>query len=267
MEDGSAPQTLRLARRGVCAHVVLARPDVRNALNAEMIAELTQVFDVLGADPDTRAVLLAGEGAAFCAGADLTWMRAARSWTEAETAADSRALATMLRTVATCPKPVVARVHGPAIGGGVGLAAAADICLAGPDAAFRLPEVLLGLSPATIGPHVIAAMGARAARRYWLTGEAVSATEAARLGLAHAAFPDLDALDAEVDTVLRALAGAAPGALAETKALIRRLGDAEDAAALDDETAALIARLRAAPEGQEGMAAFFEKRPPAWARS
>lgn len=251
-------------RRGAAEWVWLDRPDKHNAFNAEVIAALTERIVHLGDDAAVRAVVLAGRGKSFSAGADLDWMRAAKDWTAAENEADATALAAMLRAIADCPKPVIARVQGAAVGGGVGLAAAADICLAGPAAWFQLSEVKLGLSPATIGPHVLDAIGVRAARRYWLTAERIDAEEALALGLVHALSPDDAALDVAIGSMVEAIAAGGPEAIAETKALIGALAARPNDRMADADTAALIARLRTGAEAQEGLAAFFEKRRPAW---
>ncbi len=255
---------LSVDRRDPAAWILLDRAEAHNAFNAELIAGLSDAVATLGRDPAVRAVVIAGRGASFSAGADLAWMRAAADWSEDENRADAVKLAAMLRAVADCPKPVIARVHGAAVGGGVGLAAAADICLAGPKAWFQLSEVKLGLSPATIGPHVLDAMGVRAARRYWLTAERIAADEALALGLVHALYPDDAALDAAIAEMVALIAATGPVAAAETKALIADLAGRPNDAEADARTAALIARLRAGPEAREGLAAFFEKRPPAW---
>lgn len=258
--------TLEIEKTEGVARLWLNRPATRNAFTAEMIAEIAAAMAELGADAAVRAVALGGRGAAFCAGADLSWMREAAGWDAEENRADAARLAAMLRAIAECPKPVVARVHGPAFGGGVGLACAADVCLAGPQALFSLSEVRLGLLPATIAPYVLRAMGPRQAGRYWLTAERFGAAEAARIGVAHAAFEDDAALDAGVERALGHLKEGAPGAIAATKALIALASDRPNTLELDAETAARIAALRVGAEAQEGLAAFFEKRPPAWRR-
>lgn len=267
MSDDVLFDTLELAREGGVARLTLNRPEVHNAFNQVVIAELIDAVSALGADDGVRAIVLAGAGKSFCAGADLEWMRSVRDWTAEQNEADARNLAQMLRTIAECPKPVLARVHGAAFGGGVGLAAAADICLAGPKARFCLSEVKLGLTPATIAPHVFGAMGERAARRYWLTAEVISAAEAVGTGLAHEAFEEDEAMDARLDEMTALLCANGPIAIAETKALIRQVADRPNDAALDADTSALIARLRVGEEAQEGLAAFFDKRKPAWAGS
>ncbi|MEM9093835.1 MAG: enoyl-CoA hydratase-related protein [Pseudomonadota bacterium] len=265
MSDTIKFETLQVSRDGVAALVQLERPDVHNAFNQVLIAELIDVFNSLGADPTVRVVILSGAGKNFCAGADLDWMRAARDWTEEQNRADAANLAQMLRTIAECPKPVVARVQGAAFGGGVGLAAAADICLASPNAKFCLSEVKLGLTPSTISPHVMQAMGAREARRYWLTAEVMDANTAREVGLVHETLASEEAMDIRIQELVSLFAGNAPGAVSETKELIRMVAASENDQDLDQETAARIARRRVGAEAQEGLAAFFDKRRPNWA--
>lgn len=248
---------------GGVRRITLNRPDVHNAFDEALIAAIHEAMQHASADPATRVVVLAGAGRSFCAGADLGWMQRAASWTEAENRADAARLAAMLRAIAECPKPVIARVHGAAFGGGVGLAAAADICLTGPRALFSLSEVKLGLIPATIAPHVVAAMGARQARRWFLTAERFDGVTAHQMGFSHGHFADDAALDAEIDRLAAALLANGPQAMAESKALIRACSRPLDQA-LVDETAAWIARIRTTAEAREGLQAFFDKRPPAW---
>jgi len=244
--------------------VWLDRPEVRNAFDAATIAELIAAFETLATDHSVRAIVLGGRGPVFCAGGDLNWMRACASFTPAENHADALQLARMLAAIRRCPQPVIARVHGDAFGGGVGLVCAADIAVGTHDVRCALPEVRLGLLPAVIGPHVIAAMGARAASRYMLSGERIDAMQAQRMGLLHEVVA-ADALDPTIDKLLEALLAGAPQALAATKALIREIGGRPLNDALLEDSAARLAAARASREGAEGIAAFLEKRRPDWA--
>jgi len=254
---------LAVAVRDGVATVTLARPDVHNAFNETLIGELTRTLRTLGADARVRAIVLAGQGRSFCAGADLHWMKRMAGYGHAENVADAMALATMLQTLATVAKPTIARVHGAAFGGGVGLVAACDIALAAEGATFSLSEVRLGLIPAAIGPYVIEAIGPRAARRYFLTAERFDAAEALRIGLVHEVV-SADALDARVDALLGTLRAAGPGAQAAAKDLIRAVALRPIDAAVIADTAERIAAQRASAEGREGVAAFLGKRAPAW---
>ena len=218
----AAPAAARLEVRiddGV-AVVTLARPDVHNAFDEVLIAELTATLKTLDADAAVRVVVLAGQGRSFCAGADLGWMQRMAGYSHAENLADATALATMLATLDRMAKPTIARVHGAAYGGGVGLVACCDIAVAAEEATFALSEVKLGLIPATIGPYVVAAIGARQARRYFLTAERFTAAEAMRIGLVHDVVPAA-AVDRRVDALIAALRAAGPRAQAEAKALVR----------------------------------------------
>jgi methylglutaconyl-CoA hydratase len=257
------PTTLEIESRAGVGTVWLNRPDVRNAFNETMLAELTAAFRAMAADDAVRVVVVAGRGSAFCAGADLNWMRKMAGFSFDENYADALGLAEMLHTLATLPKPTVARVHGPAFAGGLGIVAACDIALAAHEAEFCVSEVKIGLVPATIGPHLAAAMGARAARRYWLTAERFSATEAHRLGLVHETAPAA-LLDAAVERVCAELAAGGPAAQAQTKDLIRAVAGKPLARELLEDTARRIATVRASDEGKEGIRAFLEKRKPAW---
>lgn len=251
-----------IAREGVRL-IGLARPEVHNAFNETLIAELTDAVREAGADPEVRALLLHGAGPSFCAGADLEWMKRMAGYGHAENLADANALAAMLSTLAQCPKPTVACVNGPAYGGGVGLIACCDIAIGSNEATFALSESKLGLIPSTIGPYVVAAIGARQAQRYFLTGERFPAAEAYRIGLLHdIALPA--ELDARVNEVLGALLLAGPQAQREAKLLIRAIAQRPIDAPLIADTAERIARVRASDEAREGIAAFLAKRPPAW---
>ncbi|HEV2608890.1 MAG TPA: enoyl-CoA hydratase/isomerase family protein [Noviherbaspirillum sp.] len=256
-------QTLNLRRNDRVAVVTLNRPDMRNAFNEIMIAEITQAFRELGADADVRAVVLAANGVAFCAGADLNWMKKMAGYTHDENRADAAQLAEMLRTIYTCPKPVVAKVQGDCYAGGMGLAAACDITVAIETANFCLSEVKLGLIPATISPYVIKAMGENAARRYFLTAERFSAQEARRIGFVHEVVA-AEGLDAAVDGIVTALVANSPNAVREAKRLVRDVAGREVSEALIAETAERIAEIRSSEEGKEGVRSFLEKRKPGW---
>jgi|SRR6185437_14737123 methylglutaconyl-CoA hydratase len=252
-----------IAIRNAVAVITLARPDVHNAFDERLIAELTAAFVALDDDRDVRAVVLTGAGRSFCAGADLDWMKRMAAFGAKENLADANALATMLRTLYALSKPTIARVHGAAFGGGVGLVAACDIAVGAQDATFALSEARLGLIPATIAPYVIEAIGARQARRYFLTGERFTAAEAFRIGLLHDIVPVAE-LDARINELLGALMAAAPAAQLECKALIRGVAHRPIDADVIAGTARHIAAVRASAEGKEGVAAFLGKRRPAW---
>ena len=241
----------------------LARPDVHNAFDETLIAELTAALRALDADAAVRAVVLLGHGRSFCAGADLNWMKKMAGYGHAENLADAQALAAMLKTLNTLSKPTVARVHGAAYGGGVGLVACCDIAIAAQDATFALSEAKLGLIPATISPYVIEAIGARMARRYFLSAERFDAAEAYRIGLVHDIVLQGD-LDSRINEVLGALVVAGPRAQAESKALIRAVASRPVDDSVIADTAARIARVRSTPEAKEGVAAFLGKRRAAW---
>jgi len=258
--------TLLLQQDGRTATVTLNRPDVRNAFNEETIAELTQAFRALGADDSVRAIVLAANGPAFCAGADLNWMKKMAAYTPAENHADALQLATMLRTIYECPQPVVAKVQGDCYAGGMGLVAACDIVVAVNEAHFCLSEVKLGLIPATIAPYVIKAMGEQAARRYFLTAERFTAATARHLGFAHEVVAG-DALDFKVAEIVKALVNNSPAAVRQAKTLVREVAGKEVNDALLEDTAARIALIRSSDQGREGVASFLEKRKPDWLKS
>lgn len=258
----SAPLRLERPSPGV-ARVVLDRPELRNAFDDVLVGRLTEAFRDLAAAPEVRVVVLAGEGKAFCAGADLSWMKRMVAWGPEENRRDAAALAEMFRTVDTCPKPVVGRVQGAALGGGAGLVAVCDVAVAAEDALLGTTEVRLGIVPAVISPFVVRKIGESHARRWFLTGERFSAAEALRAGLVHAVVPPSE-LDAEVDRVVDALLLGGPEALAVSKQLAGRMGRLPLDEALP-EAAGVIAARRASAEGQEGMRAFLERRAPAWA--
>jgi methylglutaconyl-CoA hydratase len=258
-----AYKTLIVERRNAVAMVALARPDVHNAFNETLIAELTRALAGLDADDSVRAVILSGQGRSFCAGADLHWMKKMAAYGHAENVADAMALAMLLAALAGMRKPTIARVHGAVFGGGVGLVAACDIAIAAQDATFSLSEAKLGLIPATISPYVIEAIGARQARRYFVTAERFTAAEAFRIGLLHDIVP-YDELDARINELLGALLLAGPGAQAAAKALVRAVAHQPIDARVIADTAERIAAARASAEGKEGVGAFLDKRAPAW---
>lgn len=255
--------TLKITRDGHVARVTLNRAQVRNAFNDAVIAELTQAFTELSQDPTLRAVVLAAEGKAFCAGADLNWMKAMASYSWEENHADAAKLAEMLWTIYSCPVPVIARVQGDVYAGGVGLVAVCDIVVASDAAGFCLSEAKLGLLPATISPYVVRAMGEQAARRYFVTAERFSALEAHRLGLVHE-LAALDALDEKVDALLAALVANSPAAVRACKRLVQDVAHAPITADLRDDTARRIADIRASHEGREGVQSFLNKSKPNW---
>ena len=255
--------SLSLQRDGVVARLRLDRPELHNAFDANIIAALTTALESLARDPDVRVVVLEGAGASFSAGADLHWMRGMAAAGEAENRADALALARLMRMLDELPKPTIARVHGAAFGGGVGLVACCDIAIGTPQAKFGLTESKLGLLPAVISPYVIAAIGARQARRWFATAEIFDALEAQRIGLLHQVV-ELDQLDATVQGQINLLLKAGPLAAAHAKSLVRRIAQGGDAAAIDMANADLIAKLRISDEGQEGLSAFLDKRKPAW---
>lgn len=245
------------------ATVTLNRPELRNAFNDEVIAELTQVFTELGQRADVRCIVLAAAGTAFCAGADLNWMRRMAGYSRDENLADAGKLARMLHTLYACPKPTIARIQGDAIAGGMGLVAACDIAVSVDTAHFCLSEVKLGLIPATIGPYVIRAMGERAAHRYFLTAERFSAAEAHRIGFVHE-LVSAEQLDVKVDELCKALCSASPDAERACKALVQTVAQRE----IDEDLIALtveqIADIRSSAQGREGVQSFLEKRKPHW---
>ena len=256
-------QTLEVTRNAHLATLTLSRPAVRNAFNEISIAEVTQAFAELGSDDSVRVIVLAARGPAFCAGADLNWMKKIASYTHDENHADAAQLAAMLHTIYVCPKPVVAKIQGDCYAGGMGLVAACDIAVAAEQANFCLSEVKLGLIPATISPYVIKAMGENAARRYFLTAERFSAHEARRIGFVQEVAA-ADALDMAVETIVNALASASPNAVKEAKRLVREVAGRPLSEALIADTAERIALIRASDEGREGVQSFLEKRKPSW---
>jgi methylglutaconyl-CoA hydratase len=247
------------------AWITLNRPEVRNAFDDALISQLSTALKNIQSDQSVRIVVLAGNGPAFCAGADLNWMKRMAGYGYEENLADARSLADMLAALDRLPKPTIARVHGPAFAGGTGLVAACDIAIGTPEAKFCFSEAKLGLSPATISPYVMRAIGERAARRYFLTAEVFDAAEACRIGLLSACVSS-NQLDSSVQEVIKNLLAGGSEAHLKIKELIRAVaGRAVDAALIAD-TARRIAEIRVSPEGREGIASFLEKRKPSWGR-
>jgi methylglutaconyl-CoA hydratase len=254
---------LELSIRNQCAIVILNRPEIRNAFDDALIAALTKTLKKLDADDSVRAVVLMGAGPAFCAGADLNWMKRMAGYTLQQNYADAKALAGMLKVLDRLSKPTIARVHGPAFAGGVGLVAACDIAVGSVDAEFVLTEAKLGLSPATISPYVVRAMGERMAHRYFLTAEKFTAAEAYRIGLlSELCLPG--ELDNKINELLGHIVSGGKDALAEIKGLIRAVSRGTIDDPMIDDTAKRIAKIRASKEGREGIASFLGKRKPAW---
>ncbi|HJT62813.1 MAG TPA: enoyl-CoA hydratase/isomerase family protein [Burkholderiales bacterium] len=254
---------LEVTKHGGVARVTLNRPELRNAFDDELIKKLSKTFEGLAKDNSVRVMVLAGKGPAFCAGADLNWMKRMAGYGYDENLADARALAEMLATLDRLPKPTIARVHGPVFAGGTGLVAACDIAVGTPEAKFCLSEAKLGLSPATISPYVMRAMGEREARRYFLTAEVFDAAEALRIGMLSVLVEESE-LDPTVEGLVNHLLAGGPQAHAKIKALIRAVAGRKPDDALVAETAKHIAEIRGSPEGKEGIASFLEKRKAAW---
>ncbi|MCG5242514.1 enoyl-CoA hydratase/isomerase family protein [Azospirillum doebereinerae] len=253
---------IETAANGV-ATVTMNRGEVHNAFNEQVIADLTAAFGKVGADPAVRVVLLRGVGRSFSAGADLGWMKKMAGYSHEENLTDAMGLAGMLRALDECPKPTVAVVQGPAFGGGVGLVSACDIAIGVETATFALSEVRLGIIPAAISPYVIGAIGERACRRYFLTGERFSAAEAHRIGLLHEVV-GADGLEAAVAATVKNLLDSAPTAVSAAKELVRAVARRPLTDAVVRDTAERIARQRASAEGKEGIGAFLDKRNPSW---
>ncbi len=254
---------LQINVAGAVATVTLNRPDVRNAFNDEVILEVTAAFKDLGARDDVRCIVLAANGTAFCAGADLNWMRSMADYTREQNLADAGRLAEMMRTVYECPKPTIARIQGDVYAGGTGLAAACDMAVAVDTAGFCLSEVKLGLLPSTISPYVIRAMGARAAHRYFLTAERFTAAEALRIGFVHEVV-SADQLDGKVAELAQALVNAGPAAVKACKKLVQDVAGYDITPELVAMTVESIADVRVSPEGREGLQSFLNKRKPNW---
>jgi len=253
---------LRVERRGFAAHVILNRPEVHNAFNARLIAELDDVFQQLGADDAVRAVVLRGEGPSFCAGADLNWMRASLTFSHDENVADALRMADMFRAINGCRHPVIGRIHGAALGGGSGLTAVCDLALAAEGTTFGFTEARLGISPAVISPFVLRKIGETHARTLFLTAERFDAQRALAIGLVQQVVP-AETLDAAVEVALRHIGQCGPAGVRAAKLMARTVLELDDEEAREM-TAATIAGLRVGPEGQEGIRAFLEKRKASW---
>lgn len=247
---------------GPVAEVRLNRPDVRNAFNAELIAALTAAFEELGSDESVRAIVLCGEGKVFCGGADISWMRASLDLTYDQNVADAQAMSDMFRAIDRCPKPVIGKIHGAALGGGAGLAAVCDIAVASSDAVFGFTEVKLGIIPAVISPFVLSKIGASNARALFVTGERFDAKRALHIGLVHEVVV-ADTLDVCIERITSEIASAGPNAVAAAKALVPRVLESTYDESRDV-TANAIAYQRTSPEGQEGLRAFLERRKASW---
>jgi methylglutaconyl-CoA hydratase len=257
-------ESLAIERQGPIGLITMNRPERHNAFDDVLIAELTEAFRSMEAEDGIRVVVLSGTGKSFSAGADLNWMKRMANFSIDENRRDAMGLAALMRTIAHLRKPTVARVQGPAFGGGVGLVACCDIAVATQDASFALSEVKLGLIPAVISPYVVAAIGERAARRYFLTGERIEAADAWRLGLVHELTGNEAELDDMIGAIVDAMLGSSPAAQREAKELIRAVSGRAVTSELIQDTAERIARVRASPEGREGVTAFLEKRRASW---
>ena len=253
---------LRVAREGARVRVTLARPAVRNAFNADLIAALRDAFLALAGNASVRAILLDGEGKAFCGGADVRWMRGALELNEEQNRRESEAMSDMYRAIDRCPHPVIARVHGAALGGGAGLCAVADAVVAEEATVFGFTETKLGVIPAVVAPFVIAKIGLSHARRFLLSGERFDAPRAVTIGLVHEAVPE-DALDATVDSIASEFESAGPRAVRAAKALLAEVAEMDYEASRGPTTRANVAQRRSA-EGQEGLRAFLDRRRPSW---
>ncbi len=257
-------ESLAVERQGPIGLITMNRPERHNAFDDALIAELTDALRSMEAEDGIRVVILSGAGKSFSAGADLNWMKRMAGFSADENRRDAMGLATLMRTLAHLRKPTLARVHGAAYGGGVGLVACCDIAVASQSAAFSLSEAKLGLIPAVISPYVVAAIGERAARRYFLTGERFEAAEAWRLGLVHEITSDFESLDDRVGEIVDAMLACGPVAQREAKDLIRAVASRPVTSELIQDTAERIAKIRSSPEGREGVAAFLEKRRASW---
>ena len=257
------PNSLNISIQEGVQTITLSRPEVRNAFNDEVILELKNAFLAVAQNASVRCVVLAADGAAFCAGADLNWMRRMADYTRADNLADASVLAAMLRAIYECPQPTIARVQGDVYAGGMGLVAACDMAVSVDSAHYCLSEVKLGLIPATISPYVTRAMGARAAHRYFLTAERFSAQEAHRIGLVHE-VTTAETLDAKMNELTHALVSASPNATRVCKKLVQDVAEREVNDALVRMTVEGIADIRASSEGKEGVQSFLQKRKPNW---
>lgn len=255
--------SLKITQKDAICTITLARPEVRNAFNDEVIAELKDAFVAAGQDASVRVVVLAAEGSAFCAGADLNWMRRMADYTREQNLADAGELAAMLKAIYECPKPTIARVQGDVYAGGLGLIAACDMAVSAESAQFCVSEVKIGLIPATISPYLVRAMGARAAHRYFLTAERFGATQAKALGLVHE-VASIESLDDVVTQWTTAVLQASPEALKACKHLLHDVAHEAIDEVLIANTVAGIADIRASREGKEGVQAFLQKRKPTW---
>ncbi len=253
---------LLLEEKNSIAHVTLNRPEVRNALNEVLIAELTDCFRKISEDIRIRVIILRGAGSVFCAGGDLNWMQRSINFSPEENRRDARGLAEMYRAIDECVQPVIVCVHGVALGGGMGLCSVSDIVLAAPDVQFGFTEVKLGIVPAVISPFVIKKIGESAARRFFLTSELFRTEIAKAIGLVHEILP-VDQLETRADFLAKQILGNGPQAVRAAKTLIREIIPKPMDAALDH-AVELISKLRTSPEGQEGLRSFLEKRPPSW---
>ena len=256
--------TLAIEHQGPLGLITLNRPERHNAFDDALIQELTEALRAMEADESVRIVVLAGAGTSFCAGADLNWMKRMAGYSKDENQRDAMQLGALMRTLNNLRKPTIARVHGAAYGGGVGLVACCDIAIASHAASFALSEVKLGLIPAVISPYVVAAIGERYARRYFVSGERFDAGEAWRLGLVHDIAPDDNEMDGRLNDLVDAMLACGPVAQRESKELVRAVAGRPVTSELIQDTAERIARLRASPEGREGVAAFLEKRRASW---
>ena len=246
-----------------CATVTLNRPDIHNAFDEELIAQLKESFSNIAINPDVRLIVIAATGTTFCAGADLNWMKRMANHSYEKNMADGMALAEMLHAIASCPKPIIGKVQGPAYGGGVGIVSVCDIVIASEDAKFVFSEVTLGITPATISPYVVSAIGERQAHRYFLTAEIFDAWKALELGLVHQVVP-LENLIFAVDKLVEKMLRNSPAAMVAAKELIRNVAKKPIDQKLLEDTARRIADIRASAEGKEGIEAFLEKRKPSW---
>ncbi|UCH90281.1 MAG: enoyl-CoA hydratase/isomerase family protein [Thermoplasmata archaeon] len=245
--------------------VTLNKPEIHNAFNDTLIAELSECFIKLGEDEDTRLIILTGSGKSFCAGADINWMKAMIDYSHEQNISDSQNLAEMFKIIDECPKPVIGRINGSAFGGGVGLVAVCDVAIAAEDAKFSFSEVKLGIIPAVVSPYVIARIGPGHARKLFITGERFDANTALNIGLIHGLVPEAG-LDEDVGAVAETILANGPAAMHQVKKLIAKWLDM-DSESYREFTVDKIAKLRTSPEGQEGLKAFLEKRKPEWRRS
>jgi methylglutaconyl-CoA hydratase len=258
------PSSLVIERQGAVGLITLNRPERHNAFDDVVIGELTEALRSMEAEDALRVIVLSGAGASFSAGADLEWMKRAAAYSKDENLRDAMALGALMRTLDHLRKPTVARVHGNAFGGGVGLVACCDIAVATQNAQFSFSEVKLGLMPAVISPYVIAAIGARYARRYFVTGERFDAAQAYQMGLIHDLASDPDDLDDKIGAIVDAMMLAGPVAQREAKELVRAVANRPMHSEILQDTADRIARIRVSPEGREGVSAFLEKRKASW---